>query len=167
MTDIDKAFRDGRRMADNAHSAATTALAGGEMMRAASDVIAARLEIMAAGLADPGKADLKEMSLMSSEKVEALSASAASVAGAFGDLGGRLSQSAMEEVGLASRAASAMAGASTPAGLAAVHYNYAVGWWGRATGQMLTLNTELLKAQADALKPIHQTAMANARRLKR
>jgi hypothetical protein len=32
---------------------------------------------------------------------------------------------------------------------------------------MLTLNTEILKAQADALRPIHKTAVANARRLKR
>ena len=32
---------------------------------------------------------------------------------------------------------------------------------------MLTLNTELLKAQSDALKPIHSAAVANAKRLKR
>ena len=32
---------------------------------------------------------------------------------------------------------------------------------------MLTLNTEMLKAQSEALKPIHRTAVANAARLKR
>lgn len=167
MTQFSKALRDSRQMSDNANSAALSALNGGEMMKAASDVITARLEIVAAGMANPGTADLKEMSLMSSEKVEAMSASAATLAGNFGDLGGRLTKNAMEEVGLASRAASAMAAAGTPEGAAQVQFNYAVGWWSRAAGQMLTLNTEMLKAQADAMKPIHKAAMANAKRLKR
>ena len=167
MTQFDKALRNGRRMASNNESAATTAVAGGEMMQAASDVIAARMQIMAAGMANPMHADMKEMSLMSSEKVEAMSASAATLASNFGDLGGRLAKSAMNEVGLASRAASAMASAATPGAFATMQYNYAVAFWGRAAGQMLTLNTELLKAQADALKPIHKTAVANAKRLKR
>ncbi|MBB5745248.1 phasin family protein [Brevundimonas variabilis] len=167
MTQFSKALRDSQQMTSNAHSAALSALNGGEMMKAASDVIAARLEIMAAGLANPGQADLTEMSLMSSEKVEALSASAATLSSNMGELGGRLSRNAMEELALASRAASSMATAGTPAGVAQVQFNYAVGWWSRAASQMLTLNTEMLKAQADAMKPIHATAVANAKRLKR
>ncbi len=107
MTQLDKTLRNGRRMARNGQSAATTAVHGGEMMQAASDVIAARMQIMAAGLANPMQADMAEISLMSSEKVEAMSASAATLASNFGDLGGRLAKSAMNEVGLASRAASA------------------------------------------------------------
>lgn len=167
MTQFEKLLRNGRRVTANAHSAASTAFDGGEMLQAAGDVIAARLEIMAAGLTDPRKTDLKEISLMSSEKAEALSASAANLARNFGDLGGRLTKSAVDEVGFASRAASAMATAASPAALAITQYDYAVSWWGRAAGQMLTLNTELLKAQADALKPIHRTTVANAKRLKR
>ena len=167
QTQLDQFLSDTRKVGRNARSAASTATAGGEMMQAASDVIAARLEIMAAGLANPAKADLAEMSLMSSEKVEALSASAATLAGNMGDLGARLSKSASDELNLASKAASSMANAASPAAFAAVQYDYALGWWSRAAGQMLTLNTELLKAQADALKPIHDTAVANARRLKR
>ena len=57
MKKMDQAFSDGRKMMGNAQSATHTAMAGGEMMRAASDVIAARLEIMAAGMADPRKTD--------------------------------------------------------------------------------------------------------------
>ena len=147
MTHIKKAARNGRRLASNNKSAADTAVAGGEMLHASGEVISARLEIMAAGLANPGKADLAEISLMSSEKVEAMSASVSTVTRNFGDLSDRLT--------------------TDPAALATLQYNYAVGWWGRATGQMLTLNTELLKAQAEALHPIHKTAVANARRLKR
>jgi hypothetical protein len=164
---LDKTIRDGKRAVKNARSAATTATNGGEMMRAASDVIAARLTIMAEGLANPMKADMREMSLMGTEKVEAMSASAAAVAGNLGDLAARVSKSAMDEVGHAQRAATAMASAGTPQGAATAQYNYAVAWWGRAASQMLTLNTELLKAQADALKPIHSAAVANAHRLKR
>lgn len=167
MTQIDKAARNGRRMARNNQSAADTAVAGGEMLHAAGEVIAARLEIMAAGLADPGKSDLAEVSLMSSEKVEALSASASSMTRNFGALSDRLTRSAANEAHLASRAATAMVTATDPATLATLQYNYALDWWGRAAGQMLTLNTELLKAQAEALRPIHKTAMANAKRLKR
>ncbi len=167
MTHIDKAARNGRRLARNNQSAADTAVAGGEMLHAAGEVISARLEIMAAGMADPGKADLAEISLMSSEKVEALSASVSSVTRNFGDLSDRLTRSAANEMHLASRAASAMAGAADPVALATLQYSYALDWWGRAAGQMLTLNTELLKVQADALHPIHKTTVANARRLKR
>lgn len=167
MTQYAKALRDSRQMSENAHSAALSALNGGEMIKAASDVITARLEIMAAGMANPGQADLTEMSLMSSEKVEALSASAATLSAKMGELGGRLSRNAMEELALASDAAASMATAGTPAAVAQVQFNYAVGWWSRAASQMLTLNTEMLKVHADAMKPIHATAVANARRLKR
>lgn len=166
-TSLDQFFSGARSVGRDARAATATAVAGGEMMKAASDVIAARMEILANGLADPRKADFKEISLMSSEKVEALSESAASLTRNLGALGDRLSQSAAEEMALAGKAAEAMSGASTPQAFAAVQYDYALGWWSRATGQMLTLNTEMLKAQAQALKPIHDTAVANAKRLKR
>jgi len=167
MTQIDKALKTGRRMTRNATSAANAALSGGEMLQAAGDVIAARVRIMAEGMTDPAKLDLKEMSLMTSEKVEALSASASAMGKTFGDIGGRLGATAMTEANLASRAALAMASAQTPAGALQAQYSYAVGWWSRAAGQMLTLNTALLKGQAEAMRPIHKTAVANAKRLKK
>lgn len=167
MTQFDKALKTGRRLNRDGARAARTALSGGEMLQAAGDVINARLGIMAAGLADPRKIDLKEMSLMSSEKTEALSASAAALTRTFGDIGGRVGSSLITEAGLATKAASAMAAAATPAAAMQAQYSYAVGWWGRAASQMLTLNSELLKGQADALRPIHATAVANAKRLKK
>ncbi len=167
MTMLDKSLRAGKRAVRNAQTATTNADHGGEMMRAASDVIAARMAIMAEGFANPMKADVREMSLMGTEKMEAMSASAAAVAGTLGDLAARTSKSAMDEMGHAARAASAMAAAKTPQGAASAQMSYAMGWWSRASTQMLSLNTELLKAQADALKPIHAAATANARRLKK
>ncbi len=167
MTQFDKAIKTGRRLTRDGARAANTALSGGEMLQAAGDVINARLEIMAAGMADPRKADLTELSLMSSEKVEALSASASAVTKTFGDIGGRLGSGIMAEAGLASKAATSIATAATPAAAMQAQYSYAVGWWSRAAAQMLTLNTALLKGQADVLRPIHRTAVDNAKRLKK
>jgi hypothetical protein len=167
MTQIDRAVKTGRKLTRNAAKASDTTWSGGEMLSAASDVIAARMKIMADGMTDPTKVDLTELSLMSSEKVEALSESAAAMGKTFGDIGQRLNANAVTEAGLASRAASAIAEASTPAAAMQAQVSYALGWWSRAAGQMLTLNTELLKGQAEALKPIHRTAVANARRLKK
>jgi hypothetical protein len=167
MTTPDKTIRAGKRAVRNARTATTNADHGGEMMRAASDVIAARMTIMAEGFANPMKADVREMSLMGTEKMEAMSASAAAVAGTLGELAARTSRSAMDEMGHAARAASAIAAATTPQGAASAQMTWAMGWWSRASTQMLSLNTELLKAQAEALKPIHAAATANARRLKK
>ncbi|HEY1223794.1 MAG TPA: phasin [Brevundimonas sp.] len=139
----------------------------GEMMQAAGDVVAARLNILAAGLTDPSKADLKEMALMGSEKVEALSESAAAVVQTFGEIGGRLGSGLVAEAGLASRAAAEVAAAKTPTAAAQAQYGYAMGWWGRALSQALTFNTEMLKVQTEALRPIHKAAVANAKRLKK
>jgi hypothetical protein len=166
MTQIDKAIRTGRHLTRDGVRAANNALSGAEMLQAAGDVIAARMEIMAAGLADPRKADLKELSLMTSEKVEALSASATSMGKTLGHIGERLGAGAVAEAGLATRAVSEMAAAATPAGALQAQYSYALGWWSRAAGQMLTLNSALLRGQAEAIRPIHQTAVANAKRLK-
>lgn len=166
MTDFDKTLRAARRLTRDGALAADTAVSGMEMVKAAGDVITARLDILAAGLADPSKADLVEMSLMSSEKIEALSRSAAAMGRTLSDIGGRMSANAVAEAGLASQAAAAMVGASSPAVAIQAQYAYAVGWWGRAASQMLTLNSALLKGQADAMRPIASTALANARRLK-
>ena len=167
MTQLDNAIKTGRRLNRDGARTASTALAGGEMLQAAGDVINARLEMMAAGVVDPRKIDLTELSLMSTEKVEALSASASAMARTFGDIGDRVGSGVVTEAGLASMAAASIASASTPAAAMQAQYSYAVGWWSRAANQMLALNSELLKGQADALRPIHATAVANARRLKR
>lgn len=167
MTRIDKALKTSRRVVRNASTAANAAISGGEMLNAAGEVVAARLNIMAAGMADPSKVDLKEMALMGLEKVEALSASAAATARTFGEIGGRIGAGAVTEMGLASRAAAEMAAAKTPAAAAQAQFGYAMGWWGRALSQALTFNTEMLKVQTEAMRPIHKAAVANAKRLRK
>nr|WP_316629980.1 phasin family protein [uncultured Brevundimonas sp.] len=130
-------------------------------------MIAARTGRMAQGLTSAKGQDLKELSLMSSEKAEALTASAGAVAASAGAIGRRLGQAAMDEGALALQAAAAIGGARTPAQAAEAQFRYALGWWNRAANQALTLNDALLRAQADAVAPIHKTATANAKRLRR
>lgn len=150
-----------------ADTAAATAVAQGEMMRAAGDVVAARLEILVAGLTDPSKADPAEMARMGLEKVEAGALAAAGASGKLGEAAARVGVSALTEAGLAGRAFSAAATARTPVEAGWVMMSYGMGWWGRAAGEAVRLNAALLDAQAEALKPIHRAATDNAKRLKR
>ena len=130
-------------------------------------MIAARTGLMARGLTDPKGQDLVELSLMSSEKTEALAASASALASSAGAMGQRLGRVAMDEGAQAMRAAAAIVEARTPAAVADAQFRYLMGWWGRAASQAVTLNAELMKAQADAIAPIHRTATANAKRLRK
>lgn len=163
MTSIRKAAQTTRRMTRDSLAATKQAVAGGAMMQAAGEVIAARLEMMS----DPRRVDLTEMALMSTEKIDAAAASAASLSKNASKMGSRLVETAMAESQHASRAALAVASAATPAAMIAAQMAYASGWWTRATTQMLNLNGELLKVQAQAMRPIHDKAVANARRLRR
>jgi len=65
------------------------------------------------------------------------------------------------------QAATEIACALTPAAAAQAQFRYALGWWSRAAGQTLTLSAELTQAQTAALTPIHKTAVANAKRLRK
>lgn len=141
------------------------ASAGAEILTASAQVIAARTALMARGLTDPRGQDMVELSLMSSEKTEAIAASATALAANVGAMGQRLGQAALDEGALAVRAATEMAEARTPAEAAEAQFRYALGWWGRAASQAMTLNGEMMKAQAEAIAPIHKTATANAKRL--
>ena len=142
-------------------------MVGAELMAASAEVIAARTGRMAQGLTSATGQDFKELSLMSSEKAEALSASAGAVAASAGAIGQRLGRVAMDEGAHVLRAAAAVTQARTPAQAAEAQFSYAMGWWSRAATQAMTLNGELLKAQAEAMAPIHKTAVANAKRLRK
>lgn len=167
MTKLEQAARRGRRIANDARHASEALVAGGELLQASQEVIAARMEILAAGLADPTKADLAEMALMSSEKVEALSASASAFGARMGGVGQRLARDTTREASLAGQAVSALAGAASPQAFATIQMNYAFGWWDRAARSLTALNGEMIRAQAEAMKPLHDAATANAKRLKR
>ncbi|MBD3837403.1 MAG: phasin [Brevundimonas sp.] len=134
-------------------------------MSASAQVIAARTAILADGLADPLSADLTEISLMGSEKAEALAASAGALASHAGATGGRWAEAALVEGRHAARAAADVMAAATPAEAAQAQMRYALGWWGRAGAQWLALGADMERAQSAAVAPIHAAATANARRL--
>ncbi|WP_374513114.1 hypothetical protein [Brevundimonas sp.] len=150
----------------HARHAARTARASRELIEASGDVVARRLEIMAEAVRDPLKADYAELVLMGSEKVEALSASAA--AGASGvmaaaDAAGRIA--ARESA--AARSALAAMTAATPAEALNAQGQWALGAWNRAVRDGWVFGAAMLKLQADIVHPVHAAATANARRLRR
>ncbi len=147
--------------------AARTHRASRELVEASGNVVARRLEILAEAVRDPLKADYAELALMGSEKVEALTASAAIGASGAMTTAETVGRIAAREGAAARRALDALAGARTPADVLAVQGQWALNAWSRSVRDGWAFGAAMLKLQADALQPIHAAATANARRLGR
>lgn len=147
--------------------AARAARAGQELLQASGDVIARRLEIVAEAMRDPAKADLREMALMGSEKVEALAASAAAGLNGVTAMAATTAAVAARETAAAQRALGAALSAESPAEAALAQADWVGAAMGRTIRDGWALGAAMLKLQSDALAPIHAAAVANARRLKR
>ena len=147
--------------------ATRTARAGQELLQASGDVIARRLEIVAEALRDPMKADLREMSLMGSEKVEALTASATVGLNGVLTMAATTSAVAARETVAAQGALDAVVNARTPIDAAMAQGSWVSAAMGRAVSDGWAFGATMLKLQADALAPIHAAAMATAKRLKK
>ena len=143
------------------------ARAGQELLPASGDVIARRLEIVAEAVRDPLKADLREMSLMGSEKIEALTASASAGLNGAMSLAATSAAAAARETAAAQGALNAVLTARNPAEAALAHGSWMTAAMGRAVSDGWAFGSSMMKLQADALAPIHAAAVANARRLKR
>ena len=147
--------------------AARAARAGQELLEASCDVIARRLNIVAAAMRDPSKADMRELTLMGSEKVEALNASARiGVTGAMA-----LAQSAQtvaaRETAAAGRAFDAVMKSTSPIEALTAQGMWAADAWTRSMQDGWAMGAAMLKLQTDALQPIHAAATANAKRLRK
>lgn len=140
---------------------------GPELLARAPEVIAARLRLMAEGLADPLNADHTEMRLMASEKVEAMSASAAATHRHVHRIAGQMSEAASREASEAARTARAVLAAGDPLTVVSLQTAWMLGLWSRAAETGLALTRGMEAAGQDALKPFHRTTLANAKRLKR
>lgn len=151
----------------HARHAARTHRASQELIQASGDVVARRLEIMAEAVRDPLKADYAELVLMGSEKVEALSASAAVGASGVMAAANTAARIAARESAAARRALTAMTSAATPAEALSAQSLWALGAWNRAVRDSWAFGAAMLKLQADAIHPVHAAATANARRLRR
>ena len=147
--------------------AARTARAGQELLQASGDVIARRLEIVAEAVRDPLKADLRELSLMGSEKVEALTASAEVGLNSAMAMAATTAATVARETAAAQGALGAVLKAGSPVEAAAAQGAWATAAMSRAVSDGWAFGATMLKLQADALAPIHAAAVANAKRLKR
>jgi hypothetical protein len=148
-------------------NAARTARSGQELLQASGSVISRRLEIAAEAMCNPMSGDYVELALMGSEKVEALTASAAAgLAGAMAFA--EASRRAVAREGEAAQdALHELASSHTPADLLQAQGRWAFDVWDRAIRNGLSLSVAALELQAGALAPIHAAATANARRLRR
>ncbi|HEY0598853.1 phasin family protein [Brevundimonas sp.] len=147
--------------------AARTARAGHELLQASGDVIARRLEIVAEGFRDPLKADLLEMSLMGSEKVEALTASAAAGLNGAVAMAATTAAAAARETAAVQGALHAVLAARTPAEAVLAQGSWATAAMSRALSDGWAFGATMLALQAETLAPIHAAAVANAKRLKK
>lgn len=151
----------------HARHAARTARASRELIEASGAVIARRLEIVAEGVRDPLKADLRELTLMGSEKVEALAASAAAGLTGAAAMATHGAAVAARETAAAQDALGSVLRAAGPAEAMAAQGAWAAAAMNRALGDAWALGATMLKLQADALSPVHKAAVANARRLRK
>ena len=151
----------------HARHAARTARVSRELFEASGSVIARRLEIVAEGVREPLKADLRELTLMGSEKVEAMAASATAGLTGAAALATSGAAVAVREIAAAQEALGAVLRAAGPAEATAAHGAWAAAAMNRTMRDGWALGAAMLKLQADALAPIHKAAVANARRLKR
>ena len=147
--------------------AARTARAGQELLQASGDVIARRLEIVAEAVRDPLKADLREMSLIGSEKVEALTASVGAGLNGAMSLAATASAAAARETAAAQKALNAVLAARNPAEVALAQGSWMTAAMGRAVSDGWAFGATMMKLQTETLAPIHAAAVANAKRLKR
>lgn len=132
-----------RRLAKDMRLAARNATTAAELAIAAPQVIAARLAMMSTPTAETGA----ECARMLTEKTEAFAAAGLAASGRAAEMGARTAAYLMSE---ATRLD------STPMAAAERLFDY---WSG-----MTRLSLQLSSA---AMAPLHQTATANARRLKR
>jgi hypothetical protein len=147
--------------------ASRTARAGQELLQASGDVIARRLEIVAEAVRDPLKADLREMSLMGSEKVEALTASAGAGLNGVMTLAATTAAVAARETAAAQTALDSVLKAGNPGEALLAQSAWATAALGRAVSDGWAFGASMMKLQAETLAPIHAAAVANAKRLKR
>ena len=147
--------------------AARAARAGHELLEASGDVIARRLNIVAEAMRDPSKADMTELALMGSEKLDAMNASARiGMTGAMA-LARTAQTTAARETAAASQALDAVMKSTSPVEAMTAQGLWAANAWTRSMQDSWAMGTAMLKLQTDALQPIHAAATANARRLKR
>jgi O-methyltransferase involved in polyketide biosynthesis len=146
-------------------AAKENARCGGEIAAATTHVIGKRVALgMAAGF-NPVGADRAEFSRMVPEKVEAFSSAGMVILQQSGQAGRHMLRLASDEVLTTTRATIAMTACSNHAALMEAQGRFARAWFARATARWIAMGLKAFEAQSAAMAPIHQTVVANAKRL--
>lgn len=139
-----------------------TAAKAGELAAASAEVIGRRL----AEAARVGSVDPAEATLMVTEKAEAFALAGLAVAPHLASAGLAAAKHATEETARAVDHARSLAGA-TPAEATALGARYWFDAWGRSVAFWSVLGAASAAAAAAALAPVHKTAVANRKRLRK
>ena len=116
---------------------------GAELAMASSRVVSKRTELGVAAIADPLRAERRELERIIPEKTKAFSASNAVLIKGLGEVA--LCRSPAAVLGLQSR--------------------LAMEWYGRVFSQYIALAALAVRSQGAMLTPVHRAATDNARRL--
>jgi hypothetical protein len=143
---------------------ATSARAG-ELGVAAGKVVAHRVGLGLAALANPLDADHAEFARMVPEKTEAFTAAGTIMLERTAAIGQRIAAHTMKEAMLAGRAGLEMAATADPASLLRVQSRFLAGAASRFIELAMQVGGMSLAIGGAALVPVHRTATANARRI--
>jgi hypothetical protein len=146
---------------------ADTAVKMSESAMAAGAVIGHRVVMGAQALQDPTTIDHAELTLMTTEKIEAFTASSHAVLNELQDINRELVKFTVGQAAGCFKAAWEVATAHSPIHALEAQRRWMVEAWARANAHTMRMTTLSAGVSALALAPVHETVTDNARRLAR
>ena len=138
---------------------------GAELAMASSRVVSKRTELGVAAIADPLRAEHRELERIIPEKTKAFSASNAVLIRGLGEMAEQAASFVINEMAIATRMTSELALCRTPAAVLGLQSRLAMEWYGRVFSQYIALAALAVRSQGAMLTPVHRAATDNARRL--
>src|SRR5690349_8970839 len=148
--------RDARKLTRTLAAATASTLKTGELAVASGEVIARRVALGAAALADPASADHREFARMIAEKVTALSTVGSIVQQRSGAVMTQMARFAQSEAAIALETVQQLARCRTPTDLAAAQSRIVLDWFARAASQSLAFAALAMHASGAILAPVHR-----------
>jgi O-methyltransferase involved in polyketide biosynthesis len=167
MTSVNSGVPGAGTIGDVFAVATRNACRSSDLVIATSQVMAKRVAIGMAAALNPLRADHMEFARIVPEKVEAFSTAGMIMLQQSHQANRQMTRLESDEVVTTARATIAMAGCSSPTGLAAAQSRFALAWFDRAASTIIALGLLALRAQDAAMAPLRQTVAANAERLGR
>jgi hypothetical protein len=135
-----------------------------ELVAASGEVIAKRVAMGVAGMADPAGADRAELARMLPEQADAISDCAIAMIDRSGHMAEHMVRLAAAELLLASRACVALAGCRSPEAWLAAQQGLALAWTAQILSKATVLGASAMLAQGAAMAPFRGATAVNAGR---